>query len=405
MENENNDKKFGEITYTNISSDKENKKNPTFLKNAFVPFVCSGLATVLVIGVCFGVPNIKNKIIGTSNNNSLSITSGPAANKISATDYSNTSIAVANKVLPSIVGISIDYTVNSMFGQSSTAKASGSGIIISEDGYILTNNHVINNSSSNSNSYYQITEANNLKVTLYNDDTEYDAKVIGSDSQTDLAVIKIEKTGLTAAELGDSSAVQVGEFAMAVGNPLGLQSSISCGIVSAKDREVTDTDTKTTYHVIQTDAAINSGNSGGALVNADGKVIGINTLKLSGTGVEGIGFAIPINSTIDVYKELISKGKISRPFIGITGIDLDEATAKKNNLVEGIYVKSIENFSAAEKAGVKVGDVITEADGSLVKNMDELNTIKNKHSVGDKLKIKVNRDGKEKELTLTLQEQ
>lgn len=405
MENENNDKKFGEITYTNISSDKENKKNPTFLKNAFVPFVCSGLATVLVIGVCFGVPNIKNKIIGTSNNNSLSITSGPAANKISATDYSNTSIAVANKVLPSIVGISIDYTVNSMFGQSSTAKASGSGIIISEDGYILTNNHVINSSSSNSNSYYQITEANNLKVTLYNDDTEYDAKVIGSDSQTDLAVIKIEKTGLTAAELGDSSAVQVGEFAMAVGNPLGLQSSISCGIVSAKDREVTDTDTKTTYHVIQTDAAINSGNSGGALVNADGKVIGINTLKLSGTGVEGIGFAIPINSTIDVYKELISKGKISRPFIGITGIDLDEATAKKNNLVEGIYVKSIENFSAAEKAGVKVGDVIIEADGSSVKNMDELNTIKNKHSVGDKLKIKVNRDGKEKELTLTLQEQ
>ena len=405
MENENNDKKFGEITYTNISSDKENKKNPTFLKNAFVPFVCSGLARVLVIGVCFGVPNIKNKIIGTSNNNSLSITSGPAANKISATDYSNTSIAVANKVLPSIVGISIDYTVNSMFGQSSTAKASGSGIIISEDGYILTNNHVINSSSSNSNSYYQITEANNLKVTLYNDDTEYDAKVIGSDSQTDLAVIKIEKTGLTAAELGDSSAVQVGEFAMAVGNPLGLQSSISCGIVSAKDREVTDTDTKTTYHVIQTDAAINSGNSGGALVNADGKVIGINTLKLSGTGVEGIGFAIPINSTIDVYKELISKGKISRPFIGITGIDLDEATAKKNNLVEGIYVKSIENFSAAEKAGVKVGDVIIEADGSSVKNMDELNTIKNKHSVGDKLKIKVNRDGKEKELTLTLQEQ
>ena len=405
MENENNDKKFGEITYTNISSDKENKKNPTFLKNAFVPFVCSGLATVLVIGVCFGVPNIKNKIIGTSNNNSLSITSGPAANKISATDYSNTSIAVANKVLPSIVGISIDYTVNSMFGQSSTAKASGSGIIISEDGYILTNNHVINSSSSNSNSYYQITEANNLKVTLYNDDTEYDAKVIGSDSQTDLAVIKIEKTGLTAAELGDSSAVQVGEFAMAVGNPLGLQSSISCGIVSAKDREVTDTDTKTTYHVIQTDAAINSGNSGGALVNADGKVIGINTLKLSGTGVEGIGFAIPINSTIDVYKELISKGKISRPFIGITGIDLDEATAKKNNLVEGIYVKSIENFSAAEKAGVKVGDVIIEADGSSVKTMDELNTIKNKHSVGDKLKIKVNRDGKEKELTLTLQEQ
>ena len=251
----------------------------------------------------------------------------------------------------------------------------------------------------------QITEANNLKVKLYNDDTEYDAKVVGSDAQTDLAVIKIEKTGLTAAELGDSDSVQVGEFAMAVGNPLGLQSSISCGIISAKNREVPDSETHTTYNVIQTDAAINSGNSGGALVNADGKVIGINTLKLSGTGVEGIGFAIPINSTTSVYKELISNGKIIRPYIGITGIDLDENTAKKNNLVQGIYVRSVENFSAAEKAGLQAGDVIIEAEGTKIKTMDELNTIKNKHAVGDKLKLKVNRNGQEKELTLTLQEQ
>lgn len=402
---ENKEKKFSEPTYTSVSS--STKKNGTsFVKNAFVPFLCGGLASVLVIGVCFGVPGIRSKILSnTTKSNGLSITSGTVANTVSNTDYSNTSIAVANKILPSIVGISVEYTVNSMFGQSSTAEASGSGIIISEDGYILTNNHVINSSSSSSNSYYQITEANNLKVTLYNDDTEYDAKVVGSDSQTDLAVIKIEKTGLTAAELGDSNSVQVGEFAMAVGNPLGLQSSISCGIISAKNREVKDSDTRTTYNVIQTDAAINSGNSGGALVNADGKVIGINTLKLSGTGIEGIGFAIPINSTIDVYKELINNGKISRPYIGITGIDLDEATAKKNNLVEGVYVKSIENFSAAEKAGVQAGDVIIQADGTNIKTMEELNTIKNKHSVGDKLTIKVNRNGKEKELTLTLQEQ
>ena len=282
---ENKEKKFSEPTYTSVSSN--NKKSGTsFVKNAFVPFLCGGIASVLVIGVCFGVPGIRSKILSnTTKSNGLSITSGTVSNTVSNTDYSNTSIAVANKILPSIVGISVEYTVNSMFGQSSTAEASGSGIIISEDGYILTNNHVINSSSSSSNSYYQITEANNLKVTLYNDDTEYDAKVVGSDSQTDLAVIKIDKTGLTAAELGDSDSVQVGEFAMAVGNPLGLQSSISCGIISAKNREVKDSDTRTTYNVIQTDAAINSGNSGGALVNADGKVIGINTLKLSGTGI------------------------------------------------------------------------------------------------------------------------
>ena len=403
MENNNNESKFSEATYT-VTSGKE-RKNPNFLKNAFIPFCSSALATVLVIGVCFGVPNIRGKLLNSSStsNGNLSISSGPVSNTVTTTDYSKTAIAVANKVLPSIVGISVEYTVNSFFGKSSTAQASGSGIIISEDGYILTNNHVINSTSSNS--FYQITEANNLKVKLYNDDTEYDAKVVGSDAQTDLAVIKIEKTGLTAAELGDSDSVQVGEFAMAVGNPLGLQSSISCGIISAKNREVPDSETHTTYNVIQTDAAINSGNSGGALVNADGKVIGINTLKLSGTGVEGIGFAIPINSTTSVYKELISNGKIIRPYIGITGIDLDENTAKKNNLVQGVYVRSVDNFSAAEKAGIQSGDVIIEAEGTKIQTMDELNTIKNKHSVGDKIKLKINRNGQEKEITLTLQEQ
>ena len=128
-------------------------------------------------------------------------------------------------------------------------------------------------------------------------------------------------------------------------------------------------------------------------------------MKLVESQIEGIGFAIPINSTVDVYKELISKGKISRPFIGITGIDLDEKTAKKNNLVQGVYVRSVDNFSAAEKAGIQAGDVIIEAEGTKIKTMDELNTIKNKHAVGDQLKLKVNRNGQEKEISLTLQEQ
>lgn len=391
-------------TYKAYSSNEKTKSG--FFKNSFVPFCSSALGTFLVIGVCFGMPNIRNKILNNNNtytNNGLTITEGQVANTISTTNYSNTAIAVANKVLPSIVGITVEYKVNSMFGGSSTASGAGSGIIVSSDGYILTNNHVVNSSSSSS--YYQITEATNVKVKLYNDDTEYDATVVGSDSQTDLAVIKINKDGLTAAELGDSDSVQVGEFAMAIGNPLGLQSSISCGIISAKNREVQDSDTRTTYKLIQTDAAINSGNSGGALVNADGKVIGINTLKLSGTGVEGIGFAIPINSTIPVYNELKTNGKIARPFIGITGVDIDEAKAKQYNLVEGVYIKSIDNFSAAEKAGLKIGDVIIEANGNKIKTMEELNNIKNTLKIGDKMTLKVNRDGKEKEITLTLQEQ
>jgi len=402
MEEENNE---SETTYKMYSSTEKSKKQPSFFKNSFVPFCSSALGTFLVIGVCFGMPNIRNKILNntTYTDTGLTITEGAVTNTVSLTDYSNTAISVANKVLPSIVGITVEYRVNSMFGGSSTSEASGSGIIVSSDGYILTNNHVVNSTSSSS--YYQITEATGVKVKLYNDETEYSATVVGSDTQTDLAVIKIDKTGLTAAELGDSNSVQVGEFTMAIGNPLGLQSSISCGIVSAKNREVQDSETGTIFKLIQTDAAINSGNSGGALVNADGKVIGINTLKLSGTGVEGIGFAIPINSTIDVYNELKTNGKISRPYIGIEGVNITEELAKQNNLVQGVYVRTIENFSAAEKAGLKPGDVIIQANGVDIKTMEELNTIKNTHKVGDKITLKINRDGKEQEITLTLQEQ
>lgn len=393
-----------EPVYRVYSSEKEEKK-PSFLKNAFVPFCSSAIGTFLVLGICFGTPSIKNKLLSNTvyTDTGLTITQGPVTSTISLTEYSNTATAVAKKVSPSIVGITVEYKVNSMFGGTSTSQGSGSGIIVSSDGYILTNNHVVNSKSSSS--YYQITEATKVTVKLYDDDTEYTATVVGSDSQTDLAVLKIDKTGLTAAELGDSDSVQVGEFAMAVGNPLDLENTVTCGIVSAKNREVQDSDTGITYTLIQTDAAINSGNSGGALVNADGKVIGINTLKLSGTGVEGIGFAIPINSTIDVYNELKTNGKVSRPYIGIGGIDITETLAKENNLVIGVYVKTIDNFSSAEKAGLKIGDVIIEADSTKITTMDELNKVKNEHKVGDKMTLKINRNGKEKEIILTLQEQ
>ena len=402
-------KEFKTVNF-NDKKKKEKKVQTGFGKTVAVPFISGVLGAGLVLGTCFGVPSIRKNIlnIDAKNKNTISTSTSAATGPINTTqislaDYSGTGIGVAQKVLPSIVGIKVEYTVNSIFMmQQGTASAEGSGIIISEDGYILTNNHVINSSSTSS--YYEIGQANKVSVYLYNDTTEYEATVVGTDEQTDLAVIKIDKTGLTAAELGDSDAVQVGEFSMAIGNPLGMQSSVTGGLISAVNRDVTDSDGKT-FKLIQTDAAINSGNSGGALVNSEGKVIGINTLKVSATGVEGMGFAIPINSAKPIYEQLIQYNKVKRPYIGISGRDLDELTAKRNNLVVGIYVASVDEFSAAEKAGIKAGDVIVKADGKEIKTMNELNEIKNTHNIGDTMTVTINRNGKEKELTVTLQEQ
>ena len=405
-------------TKNTANSKKSKINNGGFGKTVLVPFVSGVVGCAVVVGTCFGIPSIRTKLLGsstpsTSTNSSTSDVSGYVS-QTSLSNYSDTAVYAANKILPSVVGIEVQYNVNSMLsmfgnrGQSQTATATGSGIIISEDGYILTNNHIVSTSSSSSNSssnnYYSVSEAEKVTVTLFNDDKTYDAKIVGTDEQTDLAVIKIEKTDLPKAEFADSDNIKVGEFAMAVGNPLGMQSSITCGVVSAVNRKITDSDGKE-FTLIQTDAAINAGNSGGALVNSQGQVIGINTLKLQGTGIEGMGFAIPINSTTDITSQLIQYSKVKRPYIGITGMDLSENTAKANNLVKGIYVKAIDDFSAAEKAGVKIGDVIIEADGTKISTMDELNSIKNKHSIGDEMKIKVNRDSQEKELTLTLGEQ
>lgn len=412
--NENKNSNFKAVQNPENYKTTSNLKNKSgFGKTVILPFISGVLGCAAVVGVCFGIPDVKYKLIGTNSSNfsvapSNSTSSDGTVSQVKLSNYSDTAVYTANKILPSIVGIKVEYTVSSNFSiygmgtAKSEASASGSGIIISDDGYILTNNHIVATSSSES--YYQVSDANKVTVTLYNDDTEYEAKIVGKDEQTDLAVIKIEKTGLSKAEFADSDSIKVGEFAMAVGNPLGMQSSITCGVVSAVNREVTDSDGKK-FTLIQTDAAINSGNSGGALVNGEGKVIGINTLKLSGTGIEGMGFAIPINSTTDITSQLIQYSKVKRPYIGISGVDLDEKTAKVYNLVVGVYVKSIEDFSAAEKAGVKVGDVIVEADGKKITSMNELNEIKNSHKIGDELKIKVNRNNKTEELTLTLGEQ
>ena len=426
MENQNNNFINTNATETNLSNgfksakpnkgtkpQKEKKINSGsgFGKTVVLPFVSGIIGATLVMGVCFSVPQIKSEILGNGNttlkdNNSNIDYNNVNLNLVSLSSISDTGVYVAQKVLPSIVGINVEYSVNSIFSRnSSTATAEGSGVIISDDGYILTNNHVIDSSSSSS--YYEVGDANKITVYLYNDDTPYEAKIIGTDAQTDLAVIKIDKTGLTAAELGDSDTVQVGEWCMSIGNPLGMRSTVCQGSISALNREITDSDGKT-YNVLQTDAAINEGNSGGALVNSKGQVIGINTLKASGEGVEGLGFAIPINDTKEIYSDLIQYNKVKRPYIGITGSDITEDTVKANptfDLKVGAYVRGVDDYSPAEKAGIKIGDIIIEADGQTVESMDDLNKIKNSHQIGDTMTLKIYRSGQEETVELTLAEQ
>lgn len=382
----------------NYSKNSNRKQIATTVVASFVSAVVGGACA---LGVYVGLNKEPAKALETSKTNTGSIveTSNPNLSQVSLTNYSDTAIYAAQKALPSMVSISVEYDVNYM-GMKKAVAGSGSGVILSEDGYILTNNHVI--SSADSSSFYQVSDAKSIKVKIYGDDTEYSAEIIGTDSQTDLAVLKIDKTGLTPAELGDSSSVQIGEFVLAIDNPYNLDYSVTAGIISALNREMTVENT--TYNVIQADCAINSGNSGGALVNSKGEVIGITTLKLAGDGIEGVSFAIPVNETVPIYKELIEKGKISRPFVGISGIDLDEATAIRNGLTKGIYVDSVVSGSGAEDAGIMAGDVIVSFDGKDVSTMDELNAIKNTKNIGDKIEIKLYRKSELKTFTITLKE-
>ena len=394
----------------NFSEDNKFKKTTSkhyssggFGKSVVVPFLSGIIGASLVIGTCFGVPTLRTKLLENSNSKQIMTSSNAVSDSstsiVNISDYSNTSIAVAEKVLPSVVGITVTYQINSIFGGSATSDGAGSGIIISEDGYILTNNHVI---SSESSSYFAIEEATSIKINLYGSDETYEATVIGTDTYTDLAVLKIDKTGLTPATIGNSDNVKVGEFVMAIGNPLGMEYSVTSGIVSAVNREVESEGT--VYYAIQTDAAINSGNSGGALVNANGEVIGVNTLKLSGTGIEGIGFAIPISSTTSIVNQLIEHQTVKRPYIGILGSSLDSETATRYNLPVGIYVEGVEENSPAEKAGLQKSDIITKIEGNDVKSVNELNKIKYTYNIGDTVTLSVYRNNETIEVQVQLEE-
>ncbi len=284
-------------------------------------------------------------------------------------------VDIANKVGPAVCGITVTQQVQSFFG-TQLAEGSGSGIIISDDGYIVTNHHVIENASE-------------ITVVMSNGQ-EHKAQLVGQDANTDLAVIKIEGNNFPVAELGYSGELAVGELAIAIGNPLGQEfaGSVTVGVISALNRSVTVEDR--TYTLIQTDAAINSGNSGGALVNSFGQVVGINSLKVM--QAEGLGFAIPIDFAKPIIDDLIANGYVKgRPVIGVSLREVDASMSQQYGVPEGLFVVSVTEFSAAEKSGILQGDVILEADGKKVSTVAELNNIKNQKRAGDTLKLKIKR--------------
>lgn len=284
---------------------------------------------------------------------------------------------IAKKVGPAVVGITSTIQGQmSIFGTTSTSKSEGSGIILSADGYIVTNNHVVDGATT--------------VTVLLNTGTEYEAKLIGKDEQTDLAVIKIEPTEqLTVATMGDSNALEVGERVVAIGNPMGLEffGSVTEGIVSAVNRSIS-VDNRT-MNLIQTDAAINSGNSGGALINTRGEVIGINSVKVSYSGVEGMGFAIPSAEAKDIIADLLEHGYVKgRPVIGIATRDVTEYMAQSYSWPTGVQVMEITSENA-RNAGLQQGDIITEVNGEKVSDSEKLNEIKSKYNPGDVLKMQV----------------
>lgn len=399
-----------------VSLNKTKKEKNSTFKVVLTSFVSGIVGASLVLGLCFYVPSVRNIFVSSDSDESkkevskIFTSEGSVSKGVSIEDYSNTAISVANKVLPSVVGIEVDFSVSANYPtfsaatQSSTSKATGSGVIISKDGYILTNNHIIDTSSTTTSKYYTVSDANKVLVYLYEEDNPVEAKIVGSDSVTDLAILKIDRDNLTPAEIGDSDSVQVGEFAMAIGNPLDMKNTVTSGIISGTNREIED-DNGTMYTLIQTDAAINAGNSGGALVNADGKLIGINTLKMSGTGIEGMGFAIPINSTLDISEQLISTGKVKRPYIGISGTDVSETLSEYYNIPVGVYVRSIQSDGPAKSSDLKPGDVIIKFNGEKIETMSQLNKKKNECKIGDEVTLTISRGGDEVDVKVTLTEQ
>lgn len=350
-----------------------------------VAVICSVLSSFLTVVL------LKNNLTSSSNGGATS----QSININSAGKSTNVYQAVTEKAMPSVVGITTTVmSSNNMFSIPTESEGVGTGIVVDSNGYILTNSHVISDG-----------EAKKVNV-LFNDGSSIDGNVVWYDSQLDLAVVKVNKTGLTPAELGDSDKVSIGDISIAIGNPLGLelQRTVTQGIISGLDRTI-KTESATMTGLIQTDASINSGNSGGPLLNEKGQVIGINTAKTSEG--ESLGFAIPINQAKEIIESVIKNGSYEKVTLGIKGYDASTyaayAGAKGQEVAtdEGVYVGEVVSGSAAEKAGIKSGDIIVKLGDTDLASMSDLTKCLYNYKSGDSTTIVVNRSGKEVKLNVT----
>ena len=369
--------------------EKPKKKNRGGLKIAALALCCALLGGLVGAGV-------SHAILGTRVNHTSVQVSAREVAEITTVKVGGGKQLTMPEVyaanVNSVVSVNVSSTSTNYFGQTVENAASGTGFAITQDGYIVTNYHVVEGASS-------------VKVTLYNGET-YDASVIGGDEDYDVAVIKIDVTGLSPVVLGDSSKLAIGETVAAIGNPLGeLTFSMSQGIVSCVDRAINVDGTP--FNMIQVDCSINPGNSGGPLVNTYGEVVGIVSAKYSSyssTTVEGIGFAIPINDVIAMIEDIMTNGYVTnKPFIGITPGTMTQQMAQqyRYSVSEGVFVYSVEPGSAAEKAGLQMGDVILKIDDKEIKDTSDLTAAKKGYSAGDTATFTVYRGGETVQLELT----
>ena len=385
--------------YTPPTPKKREKKNRMGLRTCALALVFALLGGALGAGGVIWYESSRGQT-GTTSKNETAMLQGIRESSVLntvtvGTGKEMTAAEVYAANVNSTVGITTSITTN-YWGFQTTSAAAGSGFILTEDGYILTNYHVVENSNS-------------ITVAMYNGDT-YDATLIGYDESNDVAVLKVDAQGLSPVVLGDSDNLNVGDSVVAIGNPLGeLTFSLTAGLVSAKDREVTLSNSLT-MDLIQTDCAINSGNSGGALFNLYGEVIGITNAKYSSSGssgeasIDNIGFAIPINSVRSIVESIIKNGYIVKPYIGVSVEDVSSEMTSYG-LPTGAVVRSVTDGAPAAQAGLQANDIITAVDGAEITGSNDLVQIVTAKKAGDTLKLSVYRQGQTLELTVTVAEQ
>ena len=393
-----------EVSYYPEGEHKPSKKNRKKIFKTIIAVACVfAISFISVGGYVIFTNNGRDLPFHSSEDSSSSLTESsftdetpksvnaeglPSLMQLAARENALSVPNIVIKVSPSVVGISSEV---------SGGTATGTGIIMSDDGYIITNCHVVEDALG-------IT----VVISVGDDFEEYEAALVGLDSQTDLAVLKIDKTGLTAAEFGLSSNLLVGELAIAIGNPLGfeLSGSVTGGIISALNRELTVDEKQMT--LIQTDAAINPGNSGGPLVNSFGQVIGINSVKIASTfstSIDGIGFAIPIDDAKPIIDDLIQYGFVkSRPTLGISGEDVTSVISRYYDIPQGFLVRYVDPESGASDAGILIGDIVTAINDKAISSAAELNAAKSKYKAGDTVKLAIYRDGVDLEVDVVLAE-